>query len=193
MALSRLPLALAAALACGALCAQQPEPATLACEVRASFPESGLSAAEGGGQAPGLGLSLMMEDDLVENFEGWRARFAVGGDLWFWGNVSKVPGANGKVTAMHATGELVRMLRPGGDPVTLGPYVLMGLGLYEWSWTKQDPTLGAIDEKVGHAAGILGFGWRLTKTTDAELKVLMGKMDPDTTAVALMASLSWRF
>ncbi|MDR3683620.1 MAG: hypothetical protein P4L11_07815 [Geothrix sp.] len=187
-------LATAAALLLGgALWAQEPEPATLALEVRASFPEAGLSAAEGGGQAPGLGLSLVMENDLVEHFEGWRARFAVGGDLWFWGNVSKVPGANGKVTAMHATGELVRMLRPGGDPVSLGPYVLVGLGLYEWTWTKQDPVQGPVDERVGHGTGIVGFGWRLTKTTDAELKVLMGQMDATTTAVALMGSLSWRF
>lgn len=176
-----------------ALCAQEPEPATLGFQVRASFPEAGLSAAEGGGQAPGLGLSVVMEEDLVQWYEGWRARMAVGTDIWFWGSVTSVPGASGKVTASHVSGELVRMLRPGGDPVSLGPYVLVGLGLYEWAWTKNDPVLGRVDERVGHGAGTLGFGWRLTKSMDAEAKVLMGKMDPTTTAVAFMAAVTWRF
>ena len=161
--------------------------------LRASFPESGLHDAVGGGTVPGLGASLVMEQDLAEHFEGWRARLALGGDFWFWGNLTQLPGTSGKVTAAHISGELVKMLRPGGDPVTLGPYLVVGAGLYEWSGTRVDPVLGKVDLKSGHMAGTFGFGWRLTRSLDGEVKVLMGKMDPATTAVAVMAAATLRF
>ena len=106
-------------LAC-ALAAQQAEPTTLAVEVRGSFPEAGLADASGGGSSPGGGVSLMLEQDLSENFEGWRARAALGMDYWFWGNFTKTPGSAGKVNAGHITGELVRMLRPTATSTTLG-------------------------------------------------------------------------
>jgi hypothetical protein len=184
---------LAACLLAAPLCAQQPEPATLGVQVRGSFPEAGLSDAVGGGAAPGLGVSLVMETDLLEHFEGWRARVALGMDFWFWGNLTKLPGSAGKASAGHISGELVRMLRPGGEPASLGPYLVVGAGLYEWSFTRNDPTLGTVDVKVGHMAGTFGFGWRLTSSLDAEAKVLMGKMDTDKTALAIMAAATWRF
>jgi len=180
-------------LLAASLGAQQPEPSTLGLEIRASFPESGLADAAGGGSVPGAGFRLVMEDDLADYFEGWRVRGAVGMDFWFWGNLTKLPGTSGRVTAGHLTGELVRMLRPGGDPVTLGPYMVMGLGIYEWSYDRNDPVLGSQEVKVGHAAGTFGFGWRTSKALDLEAKVLMGKLDPTTTAVAVMASAAWRF
>ncbi len=175
------------------LCAQQPEATTLGVQARVSWPESGLADAVGGGTAPGVGVSLVMEDDLGENFEGWRGRLGLGMDFWFWGNLTKLPGAAGKVSAGHITVEAVRMLRPGGDPATLGPYLVAGLGIYEWSWSRIDPVLGKVDVKAGHMAGTFGFGWRMTRSLDFEAKALMGKMDPTTTAVAIMAAATIRF
>jgi hypothetical protein len=194
MPLSRRILATAGGLLlASALCAQEAEPTTLGVQLRGSFPESGLADAVGGGNVPGLGVSLVMENDLEVYYPGWRYRVALGMDLWFWGNLTKLPGSAGKVSAGSLTVEAVRMLRPGGNPATLGPYLVGGLGIYEWSWSKMDPVLGKVDEKVGHMAGTAGFGWRLTPSLDFEIKALMGKMDPDTTAVAIMATATWRF
>jgi len=176
-----------------ALAAQQPEPATLGVQARASFPQSGLSDAVGGGTAPGLGASLVAEMDLAQWFEGWRARLDLGMDVWFWGNLTQLPGKSGRVSAGHVSGELVRFLRPGGTPVTLGPYLTLGAGMYAWSGTRVDSTLGKVDMSSAHPAGILGCGWRMNKSLDLEVKVLMGKIDPQTTALAAMAAATWRF
>lgn len=180
-------------LLASALLAQQAEPATLGLQVRGSFPESGLADAVGGGNAPGVGVSLLMENDLGEYYEGWRYRVALGMDFWFWGNLTKLPGSAGKVSAGHITAEAVKMLRPTSGTTTLGPYLVAGLGIYEWSWSKMDPVLGKVDQKAGHMAGTFGFGWRLNRSLDFEAKALMGKMDPDTTAVAIVAAATWRF
>lgn len=175
-----------------ALAAQEAEATTLGLQLRGSFPASGLRDAVGGGDVPGVGFSLVMEDDLSQWFEGWRARLDVGGDFWFWGNLTSLPGTSGKVSAGHVTGEAVRMMRPGGDPVSLGPFLAVGLGIYEWNRSMDTPT-GKVDTHVGHAVGTVGFGWRMTKELDLEAKVLMGKLDPDTTAVAVMACATYRF
>jgi len=175
-----------------ALGAQQPEPATLGLQLRGSLPLAGLSDAVGG-NSPGVGFSVVMEQDLVEHFEGWHARVDFGADSWFWSNVTKTPGAAGKVQAGHLMGEAVRMLRPGGDPVSMGPYMTLGLGLYAWDWSHTDPVLGKLDTKVIHGAGTFGFGWRYTKSLDFEAKLLAGKLAPATTAAALLVAATWRF
>jgi len=194
MANARRILATAGAfLLASALAAQQPEPTTLGAQVRASLPESGLADAVGGGSAPGVGISLLMETDLAEHFEGLRARVGLGMDFWFWGNLTKLPGSAGKASAGHITGEVIKMLRPGDGAVAMGPYILAGVGIYEWSWSKNDPVAGKVDMKAGHMAGTMGFGWRYTRTLDFEVKALMGKMDPDTTALAIVAAVTARF
>ncbi|BDU71156.1 hypothetical protein [Mesoterricola silvestris] len=175
-------------LLASALWAQEAEPSTLGFQVRGSFPESGLADAVGGGNAPGVGVSLLMENDLADYYPGWRYRVGLGMDFWFWGNLTKLPGSAGKVSVGHLDVEAVRMLRPGG-----GPYLVAGVGIYQWGWSKTDPVLGKVDQKVGHAAGTFGFGYRMTRSLDFELKALMGKMDPDTTAVAIMAAATYRF
>lgn len=175
------------------LAAQQPEPSTLGFQVRASFPQSGLSDAVGGGTAPGIGASLVADIDLAEHFEGWHARVDLGLDVWFWGNLTQLPGKSGRVSAGHLSGEAVYFLRPGGGPAAMGPYVTAGGGLYAWSGTRVDPTLGKVDMKAVHPAGTFGFGWRLSRSLDAEVKVLMGKIDPQTTALAVMGGATWRF
>jgi len=172
------------------LWAQEAEPSTLGLQLRGSFPESGLADAVGGGNAPGVGVSLVMENDLAEYYPGWRYRVALGMDFWFWGNLTKVPGSAGKVSVGHLDAEAVRMLRP--TSVT-GPYVVAGVGIYAWSWSKTDPVLGKVDQKAAHAAGAFGFGYRMTRSLDVEVKALMGKMDPDVTAVAIMAAATYRF
>ena len=177
-------------LLASALWGQQVEPSTLGLQLRGSFPESGLGDAVGGGNAPGVGVSLVMENDLAEYYPGWRYRVALGMDFWFWGNLTKLPGAAGKVSVGHLSAEAVRMLRPERPT---GPYLVAGVGIYEWSWSKSDPVLGKVDQKAGHAAGTFGFGYRWTRSLDFEVKALMGKMDPDTTAVAIMAAATYRF
>lgn len=189
----RFPLPVLGCLLAATLSAQQPEPATLGLQVRVSQPQAGLHDAAGGGD-PGLGVSLVMEQDLAEYFEGWRGRVELGGDSWFWGDLTKLPGSSNRVNAVHAGVELVRMLRPGGDPVALGPYMVLGVGVYQWSYPKTDPATGTrSDVRVGHPAGTFGFGWRVTRSLDAEVKVLAGKLDPDATAMALVVGATWRF
>jgi hypothetical protein len=180
-----------AILAATSLGAQQPEPTTLGIQVRAAFPSSGLSTAAGG-SLPGAGASLVMEDDLVEYFEGWRVRCDLGGDSWFLAKGKPSP-ASGKVSEGHVSGELVRMLRPGGDPVTLGPFLVVGLGIYEWSYHTDDPVLGVIHTRTGHVAGTLGFGWRMNQRLDIEAKVVGGMIDQNWDALAFMATATWRF
>lgn len=177
-------------LLASALWGQQVEPSTLGLQLRGSFPESGLGDAVGGGNAPGVGISLVMENDLAEYYPGWRYRVALGMDFWFWGNLTKLPGAAGKVSVGHLSAEAVRMLRP--ERAT-GPYLVAGVGIYEWSWSKSDPVLGKVDQKAGHMAGTFGFGYRWTRSLDFEVKALMGKMDRDTTALAIMAAATYRF
>ncbi|WP_306597936.1 hypothetical protein [Geothrix sp. 21YS21S-2] len=177
-------------LLASALWGQEAEPSTLGLQLRGSFPESGLGDAVGGGNAPGVGISLVMENDLAEYYPGWRYRVALGMDFWFWGNLTKLPGSAGKVSVGHLSAEAVRMLRPASPK---GPYLVAGVGIYEWSWSKSDPVLGKVDQKAGHMAGTFGFGYRWTRSLDFEVKALMGKMDPDTTAVAIMAAATYRF
>jgi hypothetical protein len=193
MTIQRRIAAIASGLLLGSvLVAQEAEPTTLGLQLRGSYPESGLRDSVGGGDVPGVGFSLVMEEDLAQWFEGWHARMDLGGDFWFWGNLTSMPGTSGKVTAGHVTGELVRMLRPGTGKVTLGPYLTMGVGVYEWNRSLDTPT-GKVDTHVGHGVGTLGFGMRLTPSFDLEAKVLMGKLDPDTTALAIMACGTYRF
>ena len=175
------------------LAAQIPEPTTLGVQVRGAFPEAGLANAAGGGRGPGAGFSVVMEDDLVEHFEGWHARADVGMDFWFWGQLTKSAGSTGRVSVAHVSGELVRMLRPGATPVALGPYFIAGVGFYEWSWQRNDSVAGWVDVRNGKMAASLGFGWRQTTALDFEAKVLAGQMDPSTSALAVVFAATWRF
>ena len=178
MAFSRRTLATAAGLLLtAALGAQQTEPTTLGVQARLTFP------------SPGLGGSLVMEQDFTDNWVGVRGRLDLGADIWTWNAVARNGSGSGTVKALHLGAEVVRMLRPGGDTVSLGPYVTLGAGLYQWSF-NEDAT-GS--RRAGHGGGTVGVGWRFTKTLDGEFKVLASQLDPGTSVVALMAMATWRF
>ncbi len=70
--------------------------------------------------------------------------------------------------------------------------VFAGLGGYAWTLGK-DVTGTGESRRVMHAAATLGFGWRLMRHLDAEVKVLAGKIDPGVDAFALMGGLNYRF
>jgi len=181
MAKTRRTLATAAGLLLtAALGAQQTEPATLGAQVRLTFP------------SPGLGGSLVMEEDFTDNWVGIRGRLDLGADLWTWKGVARNGNGSGTAKAMHLSGEMVKMLRPGGDPVTLGPYVTLGAGLYQWSF-NEDTATGQVGRRAGHGGGTVGVGWRFTRTLDGEFKVLASQLDPGTSVLALMAMATWRF
>lgn len=192
MAFGRGTVVLTAFLALGpALRAQEYEPATLGIQVRGSMPLGDLRDAVGGFKRPGVGLSIVMEDDFLE---GYRGRVALGGDDWFKGSLDTVAGSRGGVSAYHITVEAARLLRPYGDFPILGPYVLAGLGFYQWSVVTENTALNTSStRRVGHAAVSFGFGWRYTAHLDAELKVLAGRVDPGFTAGAFLAGVTWRY
>jgi len=170
--------------------AQQYEPTTLGLQVRGSLPMGQLKEAVAGG-IPGLGASLVMEDDFLD---GYRGRVVLGADQWFKGNLDSVPGSKGGVFAAHLGIEGVRLLRPYEDYPLLGPFVVAGIAMYAWSVTREDTLLDtSTTRRVTHAAGTFGFGWRLTSHLDVELKVLAGRVDPDFTASALLAGATWRY
>ena len=181
MTFSRRTLATAAGfLLAAALGAQQTEPSTLGLQARLTFPN------------PGLGGSLVMEDDFTDYITGVRGLLDLGADVWTWKGVARSAGGSGTVKALHLSAEFVRMLRPGGDPVTLGPYVSVGAGLYQWSF-YEDTTGGQVGRRAAHGGGTVGVGWRFTKSLDGEFKVLASNLDPGTSVVALMAMATWRF
>jgi hypothetical protein len=171
-----------------ALRAQEFEPASLGVQLRASAPMSQLKDSVGSG-VPGLGLDLVMEQDFGE---GWRGRALLGADKWFKGDLNSLPGTKGGAFAAHLGVEAVYLLRPYGDYPLLGPFVLAGLGGYAWDVTREDAS-GRTDRRVAHVAGTVGAGWRLTGHLDVEIKALVGEVDPDFTAAAVMAGVTVRY
>jgi len=174
-----------------ALRAQEYEPATLGIQVRGSVPLGDLKDAVGGFKKPGVGISVVMEEDFLE---GYRGRIALGADDWFKGSLDTVSGSRGGVSAYHLTVEGVRLLRPYGDFPIRGPYVLAGLGFYQWTVSTENPAQNTSStRRMGHAAVSFGFGWRASAHLDAELKVLAGRLDPGLTAAAVLAGVTWRY
>lgn len=185
-------VALAAAPLASPLAAQEAEPATLGVQFRGSIPMAGLRDVVGGSDLglPGLGASLVAEMDLEE---GFRARLEVGGDRWSGNEWSGRPGIEGKVSAFHVSIEGVLMLRPEESP-SWGPYVVAGLGGYAWSVQGRDKGTGvSTTERVAHVAGTLGFGFRLSRNLDFELRGLGGRIDPTLFAAAIQLSATYRF
>lgn len=174
------------------LMSQESEPSTLGLQVRVSIPEAGLRDMVGGSDVklPGLGASLVAEMDLTE---GYRARIAMGGDRWDSGDWSGRPGVEGKVSDFHLAVEGVMMLRPDESP-SWGPYVVAGLGGYVWSVGSRDKTAGtSTTRRILHVAGTLGFGFRLTRNLDMELRGLGGGIDPGLFAAAVQVSMTFRY
>jgi hypothetical protein len=192
MARVRWTAGLAAALLLGLpLAAQQVEPTTLGVQFRGDIPMGDLRDIVGGYVKPGLGGSVMMEQDFED---GYRGRLGLGADVWFKGAWLDRPGVNGSVNAFHLDVEAVRMLRTDADAPLTGPYVLAGVGLYTWAVSTEDTINNTkISRQVSHLAATFGFGWRLNGHMDMELKGLMGNIEPDIRAMVLSAAVTWRY
>jgi len=170
------------------LAAQVLEPSMIGIQGRISIPEGSFRDALGGLRIPGFGASLFAEVDLGDNL---HARAGLGGDLWPQGR-GNLGSDDRQIQAFHLGGEALYFLRDEGGKVITGPYVLAGLGGYSWSLGKDVTGTGA-SRRVLHAAATLGFGWRLMRHLDAEVKILVGKIDPGVDAMALMGGLNYRF
>lgn len=168
--------------------AQVLEPSMLGLQGRISIPEGNFRDALGGLRIPGFGASLFAELDLGDNL---HARGGLGADIWPQGK-GNLASDDRQIKAFHLSGEAVYFLRDEGGKVILGPYVTAGLGGYAWSLGK-DVTGTGQGRRVLHAAATLGFGWRLMRHLDAEVKVLGGRIDPGLDAMALMGCLNYRF
>jgi len=180
--------ALAALLLALPLSAQVLEPSMLGIQGRMSIPEGSFRDALGGLRIPGFGASLFAEMDFGDSI---HARMALGGDLWPQGK-GNLGSEDRQIQAFHVSAEGLYFLRDDGEKTLLGPYVCAGLGAYAWSLGK-DVTGSGQQRRVLHAAATLGFGWRLMRHLDAEVKVLAGSIDPGTKALALMGGLNYRF
>jgi hypothetical protein len=165
------------------------EPTTVGLNFRGSRPADNLKDMVGG--KVGWGVSLDAESEL---YEAWNARLAIGFDTWGPGNALDQSGVRGKVTVGHISLEGVRMLGPEGRTGYLGPYFVFGLGAYGWNASSSDPANAiAITRRVLHLGGSVGLGYRFSKSLDAELRVLGGKVDPQFTASALSFGLTFRY
>lgn len=192
MALGRsVGLVMGGLLLGGALGAQQPEPASLGLQLRANLPMGDLRNAVGGTLKPGFGGSLVMEEDFLD---GCRGRIGLGTDVWLKGKWLDKPGVQGSVSAVHLSVEAVRLLHTDADAPLVGPYVLAGLGLYVWSLTSEDTLASTkVTRQVTHMGASFGFGWRFSAHQDLELKALMGKVEPEFTALTLTAGITFRY
>jgi len=170
------------------LAAQVLEPSMLGLQGRISIPEGSFRDALGGLRIPGFGASLFAELDLGDSL---HTRMALGTDLWPQGK-GNLSSDDRRIQAFHLSGEALYFLRDEGEKTTLGPYIFAGLGGYSWSLGKDVIGAGQT-RRVVHAAATLGFGWRLFRHLDAEVKFLTGKIDPGVDAMALMGCLNYRF
>jgi hypothetical protein len=168
--------------------AQVLEPSMLGLQGRISIPEGSFRDALGGLRVPGFGASLFAEMDLGDSL---HYRLGLGADLWPQGK-GNLGSDDRQIQALHADGELLYLLRDDGEKVTLGPYLLAGLSGYSWSLGK-DVTGSGQTRRVTHAAATLGFGYRLMRHLDAEVKVLAGTIDPGVKALALAGGFNYRF
>lgn len=179
--------ALASAVLARPLGAQDLEPGALGLQARISLPLGNMRDALGDLKLPGLGGSIYGEMDLGE---GRRIRLAVGADLWSRGE--ELPGEDHEIQAFHISLDGVYYLRDEGPLPVLGPYVVGGIGAYAWSMGK-DVTGTGTTRRVTHAAGTLGFGWRLARNLEMEFRFLAGVLDPGLTATALSGTVGFRF
>ena len=170
------------------LSARAAEPATLGLQVRASIPEGDLRDALGGFRYPGVGLSLVAEQDFELPV---RVRLALGADRWPRKSGTLLA-TDARAYAYHLTLEGVYLLRPdeGDAAVVLGPYLVAGLSACAWN-LEYGGSAGTF--RALHAAGSFGFGWRVTRSLDVELKAFAGPMDAGRTAASLACAATFRF
>jgi hypothetical protein len=152
------------------------------------LPLAGLGDAVGGLRLPGLGLSLFTEKEWEE---GYKHRIAMGADYWVKGDWNERPGVEGQVSVIHLDIEGVKMLRPDGN-LDSGPYLIAGIGAYAWS-VKTTEGGSSTTERVLHVGGTAGFGYRIQRRVEIELRGMASRVNPQMFAAAIQLGLTFRF
>ena len=168
------------------LSAQWPGDDLIGLQGRVSFPGANLSDAVGAG-TPGFGLSVQTELHFERTQSMVCARIAMGADDW-----RRLGGGNRSVTGYHVGGDALYFLRDDGRDYLNGPYLIGGLEAIAWSVSAGASDTGT-SQRVLRAGGSLGFGYRLSRKTDAEVKVFVSQVDPSFKVYAAMACLNYWF
>jgi hypothetical protein len=160
-----------------------PGPDTIGFQARVSKPLADLSDAVGS-PAPGIGASLQVELHFDSTICG---RVDLGADDW-----SKLGGSSARsVRALHLGGEVVYFLIEDRDTLLRGPYLTAGLQAVYWSLGANASGTGTSLDTV-HPGYTAGFGYRVSRRVDLELKVMASPMTSNQTAGAVMACVTFR-
>ncbi len=159
---------------------------------RASLPAADLSSAVG---SPGLGAGFSVQAELhfpphlLDRSQSMMAaRVALGADDW--SAVGR--GANRTVSAYAFGLDGVFFLKDDGRAFLNGPYLIAGAELIAWNVGTAASGTGSSERAV--RAGITaGFGCRLDRHLDAELKVMGSEVNPALKVGAAMACLNYWF
>jgi len=165
------------------LSAQWPGQDLLGVQGRLSFPGGELAQAVGT-LTPGLGLSVQTELHFEDKL---CARLGMGLDSWFH------PGkGNRSVAAYDVAGEVLYFLRNDDQDFLNGPYLVAGLSGITWALSAGASNTGSPERSI-HAGITGGFGYRLTRHLDCELKIMASQVNPGFTANATIVCLNYWF
>ena len=163
--------------------AEWPEADALGVQVRLNLPGGALSEATGN-RLPGVGVSLMAELHFESQFCG---RLLMGADDW-----PQIGTGSRRVRSYQLGGEAVYFLQDPGEASFAGPYLVAGAAGTAWT-IGADARKAKVPLRVMHVAFTAGFGYRLTRHLDLEVKLLAGVVDPDFTANAIQFGATYRF
>ena len=179
----RTQIALSALLLAMPLAADGSERDTFGVQVRGSLPGGNIPDATGN-QSVGLGASFLAELHFESEV---CARVLMGADSW------RQKGGSGdrSVKAYHLGVEAVYFLRDEGN-VQMGPYLVGGVAGVTWA-LGADARADGKPLRVIHLGLTAGFGYRLNRYLDVELKALTGKVDVAFTGTATTLGVTYRF
>ena len=159
---------------------------------RGSLPGADLADAVGS-STPGIGASVQVE----LHFEPYRferdqcrfcARLGMGVDSW-----RMVGGSPGRsVTAYQVGIDGLYFFRDDGREFLNGPYLMVGAEGITWAVGAKASDTGA-PERVIRAGFSAGFGYRLNRRVDAELKIMGSQVDPALKIATTMVCLNYWF
>jgi len=156
-------------------------------QARVSLPGANLADAVGT-TTPGIGLSVQTELHFERTQSMVAARIAMGADDW-----RKLGGSSDRaVTGYHVGGDVLYFLKDDGKDYLNGPYLIGGLEAVAWSVSQGASDTG-VSQRVIRAGGSAGFGYRLTRRTDAEVKVYVSQVDPSFKVYAARVCLNYWF
>jgi len=174
------------------LCAQWPGEDMVGVQFRAGIPGADLPDAVGS-EAPGLGASLQAELHTApyrfeRNQSLFCARVELGMDAW-----RKVGGSPGRsVKAYHLGLDGLYFLKDDGREFLNGPYLIGGAEAIAWDVGAEASSTGS-EERAFRAGLSLGFGYRLNRHMDAEVKFMGSQVDPTLKVGVAMVCLNYWF